>query len=112
MHLVLDVQRVMTWAEAHELRWVFTTTNAGSRFFQDYADPGRFSEIDWDAVNATNWKDVRDQKQAEFLVETRVEWSLVERIGVNSQRMKERTEASLLRHAHRPPVEVLPHWYY
>jgi hypothetical protein len=112
IHLELDVDRVVSWAEAHGLRWVFTTSNAGSRYFQDYANLEQLSEIDWNAVNAKDWKDVREQKQAEFLVETRVEWPLVERIGVIDQRMKEQTEALLIRHGHRTIVEVLPHWYY
>jgi hypothetical protein len=112
IHLELDMDRVIAWAEGHGLRWVFTTSNAGSRYFEDYADRAKLSEIDWDAVNATNWKDVRDQKQAEFLVETRVAWSLVDRIGVNSQGMKDRAELLLLRHAHRPAVQVVPSWYY
>ena len=112
LHLELDVEKVILWAERQGLRWVFTTSNAGSRYFQDYADQEKLTEIDWDAVNATNWKVVREQKQAEFLVESRVGWSLVDRIGVNSHRIQEQAEALLVRHDHRPTVEVLPNWYY
>lgn len=112
IHLELDGDRVVSWAEAHGLRWVFTTSNAGSRYFQDYANVEQLSKIDWNAVNAKDWKDVREQKQAEFLVETRVAWPLVERIGVIDQRMKEQTEALLIRHGHRTIVELLPNWYY
>lgn len=54
VHLELDVEHVISWVETQGLRWVFTTSNAGSRYFQDYADREKLSEIDWDAVNATN----------------------------------------------------------
>jgi hypothetical protein len=112
IHLELDVEHVVAWAEEHGLRWVFTTSNAGSRYFLDYANREQFAKINWDAVNATDWKDVREEKQAEFLVETRVEWSLVERIGVYNKGMKQRTELLLSDQPHCPAVDVLPLWYY
>lgn len=112
IHLELDMDRVIDWAAGQRLRWVFTTSNAGSRYFLDYAERGKLREINWDAVNATDWKNVREEKQAEFLVETRVEWSLVDRIGVYNESVKQRTKLLLTGQPHCPAVEALPQWYY
>ena len=70
------------------------------------------NEIDWDAVEATDWRGCKEGKQAEFLIEQRFPWELVSRIGVRSQRVCYRTEAVLEAAAHRPPVEIRPAWYY
>ena len=95
-----------------DLRWAFTLSNAGARYFEDRSDLGQLGEIDWDAVEATHWSRCKEGKQAEFLIEQRFPWELVSRIGVRSQRVCYQTEAVLEAAAHRPPVEIRPAWYY
>ncbi|WP_173044662.1 DarT ssDNA thymidine ADP-ribosyltransferase family protein [Nitrospira sp. KM1] len=56
--------------------------------------------------------DVKEGKQAEFLVHGSFPWELVRRIGVYSARIKAESEAALQGAAHRPPVEILRDWYY
>jgi hypothetical protein len=106
------LRATVAWAEAQDLRWAFTLSNAGARYFEDRSDLGHLDEIDWDAVEATDWRRCKEGKQAEFLIEQRFPWELVSRIGVRSRQVRHRTEAALEAAAHRPPVEIRPAWYY
>lgn len=112
VHLEADLHRTVAWAEEAGLRWAFTLSNAGSRVFEDRCDLGQLDEIDWQAVAARDWQKCKDGKQAEFLVEGRFPWALVDRIGVHSRRVHGNVLNLLGGEAHRPPVEVLPAWYY
>ena len=86
VHLQADLLDTVTWAENNDLRWAFTLSNAGARYFEDRNDLSRLSEIDWDAVRANQWSgDYKEGKQAEFLLEKSFPWELVTTIGVHSQ---------------------------
>ena len=112
VHLEADLQRTVTWANRKKRNWAFTTSNAGSYFFEDYSDLTRLDEVDWDAVQTKNWQSCKDGKQAEFLVESSFPWKLVSRIGVSSQRFYYQAMAFLGEATHKPPVEVRKGWYY
>jgi ssDNA thymidine ADP-ribosyltransferase, DarT len=111
--LQADLGAVVTWANAQPARWAFTLSNAGSYFFEDRNDLARLGEINWTAVQANNWSGgLKEGKQAEFLLEQRFPWHLVERIGVHSAAVYGQVVNALPAHGHRPPVEVRPDWYY
>lgn len=55
IHLQADLGDVVAWANAQPARWAFTLSNAGSYFFEDRNDLARLSEINWTAVQASNW---------------------------------------------------------
>ena len=112
VHLEADLRATVAWAEEQDLRWAFTLSNAGARYFEDRSDLRQLDEIEWDAVEATDWRRCKEGKQAEFLIEQRFPWELVSRIGVRSQQVCYRTEAVLETTAYRPPVEIRPAWYY
>ena len=112
VHLVADLRGVVSWAERKGRRWAFTTSNAGSRFFDDYGDLAELGEIDWDAVNATQWTNCKEEKQAEFLLERSLPWKLVSRIGVMSRSILQEVHGALASADHRPPVEIKRNWYY
>ena len=112
VHLEADLRATVAWAEEQDLRWAFTLSNAGARYFEDRSDLGQLDDIDWDAVEATDWRRCKEGKQAEFLIEQRFPWELVSRIGVQSRRVCDQTEAVLEAAAHRPPVEIRRAWYY
>ncbi len=65
LHLEADLYDSVAWADARGYRWAFTTGNAGSHYFQDYADLSELHRIDWDAIATHSWSAVRDEKQAE-----------------------------------------------
>lgn len=112
IHLEADVNETVSWAESSGRRWAFTLSNAGSRYFEDRADLAQLDEIDWHAVRATDWRNRREEKQAEFLIESSFKWDLVTRIGVYSSRTAMRVHEALASYGHRPPVEVRVDWYY
>jgi len=114
VHLQADLRRVVEWAESEGRRWAFSNGNAGTRYTSFFNDLGQLEGLDWDAIAATNWKDlmVREHKQAEFLVEGFFPWELVERIGVIDRKIAESVADVLSKAAHRPDVRVAGNWYY
>lgn len=114
VHLELDVNAVVAWAQGAGLRWAFTLSNAGAYYTEFRKDVAQLSDIDWDAVAARSWgaAAVKESKQAEFLVEREVAWSLVSQVGVMSAGVKTRAETAIATSAHRPPVNLRRDWYY
>lgn len=112
LHFEADLHAAVAWANAQPARWAFTNSNAGSRYFEDYDDLAHLGKIDWNAVQATRWAQCKEGKQAEFLLEHRFPWHLVERIGVHSRAVYGQVINALPAHGHRPTVEVRADWYY
>lgn len=118
LHLEADLQATVAWAKEKEKRWAFTLSNAGSRYFEDRASLKKLNEVNWDAVRADRWSGkgvdgaLKEGKQAEFLVERRFPWQLVERIGVRNQAIYQQVSNLLSGQAHRPRLEIRAEWYY
>jgi hypothetical protein len=112
VHLEADLNAVVNWANANSRRWAFTLQNAGSRYFEDRCSLKQLDQIDWEAIQATEWMACKEQKQAEFLLEHSFPWQLVERVGVNSPKIYRTVSEVLPTSGHRPPVEVRSDWYY
>lgn len=112
VHLEADLQTSVAWAMANHKRWAFTLSNAGARYFEDRSDLSKLNEIDWNAVQTTNWRECKEGKQAEFLMEHSFPWHLVERIGVHSRAVYQQVINALPAGGHRPQVEIRPEWYY
>lgn len=118
IHLEADLRRTVDWAQHHGQRWTFTLSNAGAYYFESRCDLAQLGEIDWDAVHAAKWSgagvsgSVKEGKQAEFLVEDRFPWELVERIGVRSRTVAQKVADTLGAREPRPPIEIKPEWYY
>jgi hypothetical protein len=112
VHLEADLRQTVAWAEEQGLRWAFTLSNAGAYYFEDRCDLAQLSEIDWDAVQARDWRGCKEGKQAELLIEQRFPWHLVMRIGLLSQQIYDQVTTALQGAAHQPRVEIKPVWYY
>jgi len=112
VHLQADLYQSLQWANQNNKKWVFTNSNADSYYFEDFNDLSQLSQINWNAVHATDWKGCREQKQAEFLVEEQFPWSLVEAIGVYSQNQYQIASAVLSTAIYRPPMSIPRSWYY
>lgn len=114
VHLEADLRRTVEWARAHDQRWAFTLSNAGSGYFESRCDLDQLGEINWAAVQNRDFRapSVKEGKQAEFLVERRFPWSLAERIGVHSEAMAQQVANALHGAEHRPRIEIKREWYY
>ena len=69
VHLQADLHNCIAWADLNKRRWAFTLSNAGAYYFEDRCNLSQLDEIDWKAVQATNWQTCQEGKQAEFLLE-------------------------------------------
>lgn len=118
VHLEADLHASVLWANNNNQRWAFTLSNAGARYFEDRSDLRQLNEINWDAVQAKQWSGsgisplVKEGKQAEFLVEYKFPWHLVERVGVLSTVIYKKATDALLKADHRPQIELKQDWYY
>ena len=112
IHLEADLYETVAWAEHEGRRWAFTLSNAGSLFFEDRADLADLHEIDWAAVQSRDWRQCKEGKQAEFLVEHRFPWKLVERVGVYSRAICREVQCAISGDAHQPDVQIRTDWYY
>lgn len=86
IHLEADLFETVAWADAQLCLWAFSLSNAGARYteFRDSLDD--LDDIDWDAVANTDFRssDVKEGKQAEFLIHDAFPWELVKSVGVHS----------------------------
>ena len=114
VHFEADLYQVVQWAEANRRRWAFSLSNAGAAYTQFRAKLDELDQVNWDAVAATDFRpaDIKEAKQAEFLVHQSFPWSLVELIGVYSQGIAQRVLTAIRGAAHRPRVEIIRKWYY
>ena len=112
VHLEADLREAVEWADQNRLRWAFTLSNAGSRYFQDRCDLAQLGEIDWGAVQARNWQGRTHGKQAEFLMERSFPWMLVRRVGVCTAETYNGAMEAMRSADHQPAVTVQPGWYY
>ena len=113
LHLEADARRTVAWASRNKRRWAFTSSNAGSSYFDDYSDLTQLHKIDWDAVLANQWAGERQfHKQAEFLIEHSFPWELISRIGTILPDTYRQVVESVRSSTHRPAVEIKPAWYY
>jgi hypothetical protein len=114
IHLEADMHEVVAWAEREDRKWAFSLSNAGARYVETRNRLDQLEDINWAAVSETDFRspDVKEGKQAEFLVHGSFPWEFVRRIGVYSAAIKTQAEATLAVASHRPPVAILRHWYY
>ncbi len=114
VHLEADLHSVVAWAAADGRRWAFSLSNAGSYYAQFCSRVDQLDQIDWDAVAATDFREaqVKEGKQAEFLVHHSFPWELLQRIGVHSREIVQQAANAMQGAAHRPAVELRPDWYY
>jgi len=115
IHLVSNLKESVEWAYANNLRWAFTDTNAGARYFEAYTELNDLNKLDWHAIQATQWdeRDVKDKKQAEFLIEHCFSWDLVDEVGVFSFEQLHHVQ-TILRDNNQelPIVRIQRSWYY
>jgi hypothetical protein len=114
VHLEADLGSATQWAAANGKRWAISLSNAGAVYAQFRTGLDNLGEINWAAIAAQDFRsaDIKEGKQAEFLIEEEFPWHLVERIGVHSQGIVSRVSDAMHGAAHRPRIEIRREWYY
>lgn len=114
VHLEADLLSVVHWADSVGCRWAFSLSNAGASYAEFRCSLANLDEINWGAVQARQWadEDIKEGKQAEFLVHNAFPWSLISRIGLKNMGTKTQATQMLASATYRPPVEVKREWYY
>jgi hypothetical protein len=113
IHLEADLHTVVNWSRANSVRFAFSLSNAGAYYAEFRSRVEDLDQLNWQAISATDFRaaDVKEAKQAEFLVHDRFPFHLVERIGVYSAAMQARATRAL-GNRRRPGVEVRRTWYF
>jgi hypothetical protein len=116
LHLQADMEAAVDWARQKNVRWAYSDINAGTSYAQFYNNIDRINEIiNLKAINASNWRDadIREYKQAEFLMHGSFPWQLIEQIGVCNDDIKNQVMQKLQdAKADLPQVNVKRDWYY
>lgn len=114
VHLESELNAVIGWAERNGVRWAFSLSNAGAYYTEFRSRRADLSALNWSAIAATSFRapDVKERKQAEFLVHGSFPLDLVERIGVRSEAVALRARHALAGSADRLAVEIRPKWYF
>ena len=114
VHLQADLRATTQWADENNIQWAFSDRNAGGRLAAFFNRWGDLDKINWAAVAATDFRDpqIKEGKQAEYLVYGAFPWTLVERIGVLDDTARRRVANALSGAAHQPRIDVEPGWYY
>jgi hypothetical protein len=114
VHLEADLYRVVAWADVNSIRWAFSLSNAGAYYTEFRSELSDLRELDWNAIAARDFRDpdVKERKQAEFLVYGHFPFHLVERVGVHRAAVKDRVRHMLAGSGYTPRVEVRDDWYF
>lgn len=114
LHLGADLHETVAWCQRSSRRWTFSLSNAGAAYAEFRHRLEQLDEVDWAAVAATDFRtpEVKEGKQAEFLVHEFFPWELVRCVGVNSESMRGRVLRPLSGSGHRPVVEIRRDWYF
>ena len=110
LHLVSSVQT----AAAIGKPWAFTDRHAELAYTQFFDDLADLHHVPWHVMSLTWWSQVREERQAEFLVHGFFPWTSVTHIVVKSQAVAARVSSTLATSGvdHVPPVAVDQGWYY
>jgi ssDNA thymidine ADP-ribosyltransferase DarT-like protein len=113
VHLEADLEEVVAWANAEHRRWAFALSNAGAYYTEFRSTLTDLKDINWAAVQAVDWQasDIKEGKQAEFLIHEWFPITLVRRVGVASSPIKERV-LQAFKGAVAPSIVIKPDWYY
>ena len=112
VHLEAELHEAVNWAELKGHQWAFTLSNAGSSYFEDRCELAQLDEINWVAIQANNWRNCQEDKQAEFLVERSFPWTLIRRVGVHNQVTYDKVMQAMRSIDQPPAVSVERGWYY
>lgn len=114
VHLELDLNKCIQWADKNSMPWALSTGNAGATYADFYGNRKDFVRIDWNAVANRDFSkpSVKEGKQAEFLVRDTIPWALVEHVGVFDQNRLKLAKRAIAADHHQPTISIENGWYF
>ena len=114
IHLQCYLNTVIRWAKTNGVPWAFSDRNAGSYLANFYNTPTDLDKIDWSSVKARDFRDsqVKEGKQAEFLVLDSFPWKLIEKIGTINTTISRQVKTAITGNGHQPVIAEEPSWYF
>lgn len=107
VHLVSRVSNGCATGRA----WAFTDRHAELVQALYYDDLQHLSEVPWHVMDRKHWSEVKEERQAEFLVHDFFPWTCIAEIGVLTVTTEQCVRQLLLGAAHQPAVVIRPDWY-
>lgn len=92
--------------------WAFTDRHAELGHALHFDDLAKLPEVPWHTMGERYWSEVKEERQAEFLVYGFFPWTAVTEVAVMSQATANLAFQALSSSAHRPLVTQKPAWYY
>jgi hypothetical protein len=108
LHLVSTV--VAGIELGHE--WAISDGNAGAFYSVFHSRLSVLDKLDWNAIQATDWRGRTHRKSAEFLVADFFPWPAIRQIGCHDSAIANQVSSMLRNQQQAPLVEVRPEWYY
>jgi len=92
--------------------WAVSDGNAGAFHTSFYNTLAAVGNLDWKAIQATNWQGISHQKQAELLVADFFAWTGFVGIGCHNQGAAQQVVKIIENQSHKPKIAVKSDWYY
>jgi hypothetical protein len=96
--------------------YFFTDRHADLGYAEQFQDLTSLpSKVNLSIMHEKHWassQEVKEKRQAEFLVHDSCPWSVIEEVGVHNPDMVLRVQAILQEASHQPQVNVRRNWYY
>lgn len=92
--------------------WAFSDRHAELRHALHFDDLAKLSEVPWQVMEAQYWENVKEERQAEFLVHNFFPWEAVTEVAVMTPVVERRVQAILSGKLPTPVVAVRRKWYY
>ncbi|MGH8536065.1 MAG: type II toxin-antitoxin system toxin DNA ADP-ribosyl transferase DarT [Gammaproteobacteria bacterium] len=111
IHLASSIQTISATGRP----WLFTDRHADLGYANQFDTRDNLDKVDWSVMPLRQWggdQEVKEKRQAEFLVHDWCPWSVIEIIGVIDQRIAARVKTVIAGADHKPRVEVHRDWYY
>jgi hypothetical protein len=114
LHLEADFYETIQWANSHNRLWAFSLSNAGARYCEFHSIMSELHKLDWSAIASIDFRttEVKEAKQAEFLMHATFPFHLVDRIGVKSVGMYAKAAEALAGSRCKPKIEIMQDWYF
>lgn len=114
LHLEASLATVIKWCEENSFRWAIALGNAAKETTEFRSFKESFAEINWNAVKATDFRspEIKESKQAEFLVEDSLPWELIETIGVYGSEQFKEVSNLIASSEHKPNLLEKRNWYF